>query len=40
MPAAAAVSVERLVWDVINVVKSQPTTHPLLYDREAAIRAH
>ena len=40
LPAGAAASVERLVWDVINVVELQPRYSQPENDREAAIRAH
>jgi hypothetical protein len=38
LPAATAASVERLVWDVINVVK--PRSDAPGTDRDAAVRAH
>lgn len=38
LPAATAASVERLVWDVIHVVKPRPDAPEA--DRDAAIHAH
>ncbi|MDP1587462.1 MAG: hypothetical protein Q8M07_06970 [Prosthecobacter sp.] len=40
LPAAAAASVERLVWDVLNVVELQPQTPRPASDHEADILAH
>lgn len=40
LPAATAASVERLVWDVINVVALRPQAAVPEADRATAIRAH
>lgn len=40
LPAAAAASVEKLVWDVISVVELQPQTPPTARGQSTARQEH